>query len=97
MMETALCLIEANEPIYPIEILRNMRNQRAMLIQTSQQFKFVCDTIYKVYKQGLVKPLKQFRNPSSGVNGVASVPSTGDETSSPASVVINGNTNISKS
>ena len=94
MMETALCLIEANEPIYPIEILRNMRNQRAMLIQTSQQFKFVCDTIYKVYKQGLVKPLKQFRNPSSGVNGVAS---TGDEkSSSPASVVINGNSNISK-
>ena len=35
LMETALCLIEANEPIYPLEILKSMRDQRAMLIQTS--------------------------------------------------------------
>lgn len=34
MMETALCMIEANEPIYPLEILKTMRDQRAMLIQT---------------------------------------------------------------
>ncbi|KAI1299327.1 Tyrosine-protein phosphatase non-receptor type 4 [Halotydeus destructor] len=57
MMETAMCLIEANEPIYPIEILKSMRDQRAMLIQTSGQFQFVCSAIHKVYKEGSVKPL----------------------------------------
>lgn len=34
-METALCLMEANEPIYPLDIVRTMRDQRAMMIQTS--------------------------------------------------------------
>lgn len=66
MMETAMCLIEANEPIYPIEILKSMRDQRAMLIQTSSQFNFVCNAIYKVYKEGIVQPLKEF-NPSSSI------------------------------
>lgn len=35
LMETAMCLIEANEPVYPLDIVRCMRDQRAMLIQTS--------------------------------------------------------------
>ncbi|KAF6209440.1 hypothetical protein GE061_015187, partial [Apolygus lucorum] len=35
LMETALCLIEANQPVYPIEIVTNMRDQRAMMVQTS--------------------------------------------------------------
>ena len=34
-METAMCLIEANQPVYPLDIVRQMRDQRAMLIQTS--------------------------------------------------------------
>lgn len=68
MMETALCLIEANEPIYPIEILKQMRNQRAMLIQTSSQFNFVCNAIYKVYKEGHVKPLKEFKETTTTLN-----------------------------
>jgi len=34
-METAMCLIEANQPVYPLNIVRQMRDQRAMLIQTS--------------------------------------------------------------
>jgi tyrosine-protein phosphatase non-receptor type 4 len=55
-METAMCLIEANEPIYPLEILKTMRDQRASLIQTSSQFKFVLEAICKVYKEQLVKP-----------------------------------------
>ena len=33
-METAICLIEANQPVYPLDIVRQMRDQRAMLIQT---------------------------------------------------------------
>ena len=34
-METAMCLMEANQPVYPLNIVRQMRDQRAMLIQTS--------------------------------------------------------------
>ena len=56
-METAMCLIEANQPVYPIEITRAMRDQRAMMIQTPGQFKFVCEAILRVYKEGLAKPL----------------------------------------
>lgn len=33
-METAMCLIEANQPVHPLSIVRQMRDQRAMLIQT---------------------------------------------------------------
>lgn len=62
MMETAMCLIEANEPIYPIDILKSMRDQRAMLIQTSGQFVFVCSAIQKVYNEQIVRPLKEFNN-----------------------------------
>ena len=34
LMETAACMIEANEPVYPLELVRIMRDQRAMLVQT---------------------------------------------------------------
>ena len=34
-METAACLIESNEPVYPLDLVRTMRDQRAMLIQTA--------------------------------------------------------------
>lgn len=37
-METAACMIEANEPVYTLDILKTMRNQRAMLIQTFVSF-----------------------------------------------------------
>ena len=33
-METAMCLIEANQPVMPLAIVKQMRDQRAMLIQT---------------------------------------------------------------
>lgn len=48
-METAMCLIETNDPIYPLDIVRRMRDQRAMLIQTTAQYKFVCEAIIRVY------------------------------------------------
>src|SRR5699024_3128850 len=35
LMETALCLMEAREPIYPLEIVKTMREQRAMMIQNA--------------------------------------------------------------
>uniref|UniRef100_A0A8C2E6Z5 Uncharacterized protein n=1 Tax=Cyprinus carpio TaxID=7962 RepID=A0A8C2E6Z5_CYPCA len=33
-METAMCLMECGQPVYPLEIVRTMRDQRAMMIQT---------------------------------------------------------------
>lgn len=40
LMETALCLIEANQPVYPLDIVRSMRDQRAMMIQNAVSFLF---------------------------------------------------------
>ncbi|BFZ01359.1 hypothetical protein BsWGS_04397 [Bradybaena similaris] len=60
-METAMCLIESNQQVYPLSIVRQMREQRAMLIQTSSQYKFVCEAILKVYNEGLAKPQEGFR------------------------------------
>uniref|UniRef100_A0A6Q2YQ05 Tyrosine-protein phosphatase n=1 Tax=Esox lucius TaxID=8010 RepID=A0A6Q2YQ05_ESOLU len=56
-METAMCLIESNRPVYPLDIVRAMRDQRAMMIQTPSQYRFVCEAILKVYEEELVKPL----------------------------------------
>ncbi|KAG8508597.1 Tyrosine-protein phosphatase non-receptor type 3 [Galemys pyrenaicus] len=36
-METAMCLIERNLPVYPLDIVRRMRDQRAMMVQTSER------------------------------------------------------------
>ncbi|XP_073970241.1 protein tyrosine phosphatase Meg isoform X3 [Rhodnius prolixus] len=60
LMETALCLIEANQPVYPIQIATHMRDQRAMMVQTSSQFRFVCSSILHAYTEGLAKPLPEF-------------------------------------
>jgi len=60
LMETALCLIEANHPVYPLQIVTTMRDQRAMMVQTSSQFRFVCSCILHAYTEGLVKPLPEF-------------------------------------
>lgn len=30
-----MCLIERNQPVYPLDIVRKMRDQRAMMVQTS--------------------------------------------------------------
>ncbi|KAK8727853.1 hypothetical protein OTU49_009486 [Cherax quadricarinatus] len=61
LMETAQCLIEANEPVYPLDVVRSMRDQRAMMIQTASQFRFVCEAIERVYSEGLVKPLAEYQ------------------------------------
>ncbi|XP_014234408.1 tyrosine-protein phosphatase non-receptor type 4 isoform X1 [Trichogramma pretiosum] len=60
LMETALCLIEANQPVYPLEIVRSMRDQRAMMIQNASQYKFVCEAVHNAYTEGIVKPLPEF-------------------------------------
>ncbi|XP_059957236.1 tyrosine-protein phosphatase non-receptor type 3 isoform X3 [Mesoplodon densirostris] len=56
-METSMCLIERNLPVYPLDIVRKMRDQRAMMVQTSSQYKFVCEAILRVYEEGLVQML----------------------------------------
>ncbi|XP_061774324.1 tyrosine-protein phosphatase non-receptor type 4 [Nerophis ophidion] len=56
-METALCLMECGQPVCPLEIVRTMRDQRAMMIQTPSQYRFVCEAILRVYEEGLVRPL----------------------------------------
>ncbi|XKL66206.1 hypothetical protein PGB90_009626 [Kerria lacca] len=60
LMETAMCLIEANEPVYPLDIVRQMRDQRVMMIQTPSQYRFVCSCVHYAYTEGLVKPLPEF-------------------------------------
>ena len=56
-METAMCLIEANQPVYPLNIVRQMREQRAMLIQTSVRcavtFSDMCSTslVFCLFRQ----------------------------------------------
>jgi hypothetical protein len=60
LMESALYLIEANQPVYPLDLTRVMRDQRASMIQTPSQYKFVCQAILKVYRDGDVKPLPEF-------------------------------------
>ncbi|XP_078394768.1 tyrosine-protein phosphatase non-receptor type 3-like isoform X1 [Cetorhinus maximus] len=57
-METAICLIENSQPVYPLDIVRTMRDQRAMMVQTSSQYKFVCEAILRVYEEGLIRPLE---------------------------------------
>uniref|UniRef100_A0A8C6GR50 Tyrosine-protein phosphatase non-receptor type n=1 Tax=Mus spicilegus TaxID=10103 RepID=A0A8C6GR50_MUSSI len=61
-METAMCLVECNQPVYPLDIVRTMRDQRAMMIQTPSQYRFVCEAILKVYEEGFVKPLTTSSN-----------------------------------
>ncbi|XP_022079809.1 tyrosine-protein phosphatase non-receptor type 4-like isoform X2 [Acanthaster planci] len=60
-METAMCLIESNQPVYPLDIVRTMRDQRAMLIQTTAQYRFVCEAVLRVYMEGIVGPLDEFK------------------------------------
>lgn len=40
-METAMGLIEQNQPVYPLDIVRQMRDQRSMMVQTSVSKNFV--------------------------------------------------------
>jgi hypothetical protein len=60
LMETAECLIEANQPVYPLDIVNRMREQRPLMIQTSSQYAFVCEAVLKVYQDGIVRPNPEF-------------------------------------
>lgn len=42
LMETAMCLIEQNEPVYTLDIVKVMRDQRAMTVQNSVCLSILC-------------------------------------------------------
>ncbi|XP_061104311.1 tyrosine-protein phosphatase non-receptor type 3 [Conger conger] len=50
-METAMELIEKDEPVHPLDIVRRLRDQRAMMVQTASQYRFVCEAILRVYQE----------------------------------------------
>ncbi|XP_035219198.1 tyrosine-protein phosphatase non-receptor type 4-like isoform X2 [Stegodyphus dumicola] len=49
LMETALGYIDADEPMQPLELVKQMRDQRVMMVQTVVQYKFICEAILKAY------------------------------------------------
>ncbi|XP_029927903.1 tyrosine-protein phosphatase non-receptor type 3 isoform X2 [Myripristis murdjan] len=52
-METALSLLDKGRPVFPLDIVKTLRDQRAMMVQTTCQFQFVCEAILRVYKEKL--------------------------------------------
>uniref|UniRef100_A0A8C7XJL3 protein-tyrosine-phosphatase n=1 Tax=Oryzias sinensis TaxID=183150 RepID=A0A8C7XJL3_9TELE len=57
IMETALTLMDGGQPVFPLEIVKTMRDQRAMMVQTTVQRNRaglpVCQMILLVNKRGL--------------------------------------------
>lgn len=49
LMDTALALMEAKEPVYPLYIVQTMRDQRACMVQNVSQYRFVCECICAAY------------------------------------------------
>uniref|UniRef100_A0A673JM34 protein-tyrosine-phosphatase n=1 Tax=Sinocyclocheilus rhinocerous TaxID=307959 RepID=A0A673JM34_9TELE len=57
-METAMTLMEKEKPVYPLEIITLMREQRAMLVQTSVQTHMHTDTYAQVKGDMLCRTTK---------------------------------------
>lgn len=55
LMDTALALMEAKEPVYPLDIVQAMRDQRACMVQNVSQYRFVCECICAAYKMMVTK------------------------------------------
>merc|ERR1712226_429866 len=51
IVETACRLIELGMPVLPLDLVRVLRDQRPYMIQTSEQFMFVCRAILTYYNQ----------------------------------------------
>ncbi|KAI9587791.1 tyrosine-protein phosphatase non-receptor type 4 isoform X1 [Glossina fuscipes] len=49
LMDTALALMESREAVYPLDIVRTMRDQRACMVQNVSQYRFVCECICAAY------------------------------------------------
>ncbi|XP_071325241.1 tyrosine-protein phosphatase non-receptor type 3 isoform X2 [Trachinotus anak] len=50
-METGLSLLDKGQPVFPLDIVKTLRDQRAMMVQTTCQFQFVCEAILRVFKE----------------------------------------------
>ncbi|XP_047210281.1 tyrosine-protein phosphatase non-receptor type 3-like [Girardinichthys multiradiatus] len=50
-METALSLMDESRPVFPLDIVKTLRDQRAMMVQTTCQFQFVCEAVLRVYNE----------------------------------------------
>lgn len=69
LMETALCLVEANQPVYPLDIVRSMRDQRAMMIQNAVSFVLLFKKtniiiVFILYKQIIIVYLRRVNTDS---------------------------------
>ncbi len=69
VVETACRLIELNMPVLPLDLVRVLRDQRPYMIQTPEQFSFVCRAILAFYRQTL-------KNHRSSQRGLASQPNS---------------------
>ena len=50
LMDTALALMEAREPVYPLDIVRTMRDQRACMVQNVvREVILICMLVYKIH------------------------------------------------
>jgi len=45
--------------VYPLDMTRQMRDQRASMIQTPSQYRFVCEAVLKAWREGAVRPLPE--------------------------------------
>ncbi|XP_041978945.1 tyrosine-protein phosphatase non-receptor type 4 isoform X2 [Aricia agestis] len=51
LAEVALQLLARRQPMYPLDLVRAMRSQRPMCVQTQNQYRFVCESIQSAYTQ----------------------------------------------
>ncbi|XP_035787382.1 tyrosine-protein phosphatase non-receptor type 4-like [Anopheles albimanus] len=65
LMDTALALMEAREPIYPLYIVQAMRDQRPCMVQNVSQYRFVCECICAAYLQQAAKEEEEAANRAS--------------------------------
>lgn len=59
LMDTALALMEAKEPVYPLDIVQAMRDQRACMVQNVSQYRFVCECICAAYRNMVTKEVME--------------------------------------
>ncbi|XP_055609256.1 tyrosine-protein phosphatase non-receptor type 4 [Uranotaenia lowii] len=64
LMDTALALMESKEPIYPLDIVQAMRDQRACMVQNVSQYRFVCECICAAYKKMVTQEKEEVRSAS---------------------------------
>lgn len=87
LMDTALALMETKEPIYPLDIVQAMRDQRACMVQNVSQYRFVCECICAAYKKMVTQEASEprMKTPSVVMAAVAVVATLNGHSSSSSS------------